>query len=136
MCDAHAGLVAGAQAASAREEEDRRFVRAATETARQTRGRGNHPLGAMPVDGQGRITLQAENTHVGFRRPKSRRFQPLAERPNDTSLTLTGGRGSHRFAARVGIIIAREHSKGADERLVAVLTIWRGCIYSPINTNL
>jgi tRNA(Arg) A34 adenosine deaminase TadA len=42
--------------------DDQRFIRNAIEIARRARDRGNHPFGALLVDGEGRIVLEAENT--------------------------------------------------------------------------
>jgi tRNA(Arg) A34 adenosine deaminase TadA len=46
------------------DEDDVRFVRAAIEAARRAREKGNHPFGAVLVDGQGRLLMEAENTVV------------------------------------------------------------------------
>lgn len=45
-------------------EKDPRFVRAAIEVARRSRENGNHPFGAVLVDGAGRLLMEAENTVV------------------------------------------------------------------------
>lgn len=44
--------------------QDLTFLRAAIETAARSRAHGNHPFGAVLVDGQGRLRLEAENTVV------------------------------------------------------------------------
>lgn len=45
-------------------EDDLRFIRASIEIARNARHKGNHPFGALLVDEQGQIVLEAENTVV------------------------------------------------------------------------
>ncbi len=45
-------------------EYDSRFVRAAIEVARRAREHGNHPFGAVLVDANGRLLMEAENTVV------------------------------------------------------------------------
>ncbi len=42
--------------------DDQRFMRNAIEIARRARDRGNHPFGAIIVDGEGNILIEAENT--------------------------------------------------------------------------
>ena len=46
------------------DENDFRFIRAAMDVARKARDGGNHPFGAVLVDEQGRILMEAENTVV------------------------------------------------------------------------
>jgi len=46
------------------DEYDLRYMRAAFEVARRARENGNHPFGAILVDDQGYILLEAENTVV------------------------------------------------------------------------
>jgi tRNA(Arg) A34 adenosine deaminase TadA len=46
------------------DENDLRFIRAAIDVARKARDRGDHPFGALLVDGQGRILMEAGNTVV------------------------------------------------------------------------
>jgi len=46
------------------DENDLRFIRAAIDVARRARDSGNHPFGALLVDEQGRILMEAENTVV------------------------------------------------------------------------
>ena len=41
-----------------------RFIRASIDVARKAREKGNHPFGALLVDDQGQILLEAENTVV------------------------------------------------------------------------
>lgn len=41
-----------------------RFIRRSIEIARRARDHGNHPFGALLVDGNGQILLEAENTVV------------------------------------------------------------------------
>ncbi len=43
---------------------DEKFLRAAIEVALRSRENGNHPFGAILVDGEGNILLEAENTVV------------------------------------------------------------------------
>ena len=45
-------------------ETDLRCVRAAIDVARKAREHGNHPFGAVLVDGRGAILMEAENTVV------------------------------------------------------------------------
>lgn len=45
-------------------EDDLIYIRKAIDVARKARANGNHPFGAILVDGQGQILLQAENTVV------------------------------------------------------------------------
>jgi tRNA(Arg) A34 adenosine deaminase TadA len=45
-------------------EDDLRFMRAAIDVARRARDNGNHPFGAVLVDEQGHILMEAENTVV------------------------------------------------------------------------
>ena len=45
-------------------ENDLRFIRVSIEVARKARDKGNHPFGALLVDEQGHILLEAENTVV------------------------------------------------------------------------
>jgi len=45
-------------------EANLRFIRAAIEVAQKARDNGNHPFGAVLVDQQGSILLEAENTVV------------------------------------------------------------------------
>jgi tRNA(Arg) A34 adenosine deaminase TadA len=44
------------------DEDDVRLVRAAIEVARRAREKGNHPFGAILVDREGRLLMEAENT--------------------------------------------------------------------------
>lgn len=46
------------------DDDTLRFVRAAIRIARKARGNGNHPFGALLVDPDGNILLEAENTVV------------------------------------------------------------------------
>jgi len=46
------------------EENDLRFMRAAIDVARRARDKGNHPFGAVLVDEEGHVLLEAENTVV------------------------------------------------------------------------
>lgn len=48
-------------------EDDLIYVRMAIDVARKARAKGNHPFGAILVDGQGQILLRAENTVVSER---------------------------------------------------------------------
>lgn len=43
---------------------DEHFLHVAIEVARQARRNGNHPFGALLVDEQGRLLLEAENTVI------------------------------------------------------------------------
>ena len=45
-------------------EKDLRLLRHSMEIARRSREKGNHPFGAILVDGMGKILLEAENTVV------------------------------------------------------------------------
>jgi tRNA(Arg) A34 adenosine deaminase TadA len=45
-------------------ENDTKFMRAAIDVAQRARDNGNHPYGAILVDDQGNILLEAENTVV------------------------------------------------------------------------
>jgi len=45
-------------------KDDLSFIRASLEVARNARNKGNHPFGAILVDEQGHIVLEAENTVV------------------------------------------------------------------------
>jgi tRNA(Arg) A34 adenosine deaminase TadA len=45
-------------------EHDLRFLRASFQVARNARDNGNHPFGALLVDEQGEIVLEAENSVV------------------------------------------------------------------------
>ena len=45
-------------------DTDRQLIRASFEVARKARSNGNHPFGAVLVDTQGEILLEAENTVV------------------------------------------------------------------------
>lgn len=45
-------------------EDDVKFIRAAIDVAQRAKDKGNHPFGALLVDPQGRILLEAENTVV------------------------------------------------------------------------
>jgi tRNA(Arg) A34 adenosine deaminase TadA len=67
--------------------DDERHLRTAIEVARRAREHGNHPFGAVLVDAQGGIVLEAENTVVTDRdvtahaelnliREASARFEP------------------------------------------------------------
>ena len=47
--------------------EDERHLLACIELAKQARDKGNHPFGAMLVDAQGEVVLEAENTVVTSR---------------------------------------------------------------------
>ena len=46
------------------DEKDLRFMRAAIEVARRARDKGNHPFGAVLVDEDGHLLMEAENTVV------------------------------------------------------------------------
>lgn len=46
------------------ELNDREYLRKAIRVAQQARRHGNHPFGAILVDAQGRLLLEAENTVV------------------------------------------------------------------------
>jgi tRNA(Arg) A34 adenosine deaminase TadA len=46
------------------DENDLRFMRVAIDVARKARDNGNHPFGAILVDEQGHILMEAENTVV------------------------------------------------------------------------
>ena len=46
------------------DENDVRFMRVAIDVARKARDKGNHPFGAVLVDEQGHILMEAENTVV------------------------------------------------------------------------
>jgi len=46
------------------DENDLRFIRASIDVARKAREKGNHPFGALLVDEDGHILLEAENTVV------------------------------------------------------------------------
>ena len=46
------------------DENDLKFIRAAIDVARKAREKGNHPFGAVLVDEQGHILMEAENTVV------------------------------------------------------------------------
>jgi tRNA(Arg) A34 adenosine deaminase TadA len=46
------------------EEIDRKFIRVAIEVAQSARENGNHPFGAVLVDEQGQLLIEAENTVV------------------------------------------------------------------------
>jgi tRNA(Arg) A34 adenosine deaminase TadA len=46
------------------DENDVRFIRVAIDVARKARDKGNHPFGAVLVDEQGHILMEAENTVV------------------------------------------------------------------------
>lgn len=46
------------------DENDLKYMRVAIDVARKARDKGNHPFGAILVDGQGHILLEAENTVV------------------------------------------------------------------------
>ena len=46
------------------DENDMRYLRASIEVARKARGNGNHPFGAVLVDGHGNLLIEAENTVV------------------------------------------------------------------------
>lgn len=46
------------------DEIDRKFIIVAIEVAQKARENGNHPFGAVLVDGQGNLLLEAENTVV------------------------------------------------------------------------
>ncbi len=48
-------------------ELDLKYLRAAIDVARRSRAHGNHPFGALLVDENGDILLQAENTVVSER---------------------------------------------------------------------
>jgi tRNA(Arg) A34 adenosine deaminase TadA len=45
-------------------EDDLRFVQASIEIARRARNNGNHPFGALLVNQQGEIILEAENSVI------------------------------------------------------------------------
>ncbi|MER3462534.1 MAG: nucleoside deaminase, partial [Armatimonadota bacterium] len=42
--------------------KDLEFLRQAVEVARRARANGNHPFGALLVDAEGKVLLEAENT--------------------------------------------------------------------------
>jgi tRNA(Arg) A34 adenosine deaminase TadA len=44
--------------------DDQKYMRKAIQLAQVSRGNGNHPFGALLVDAQGKILLEAENTVV------------------------------------------------------------------------
>jgi tRNA(Arg) A34 adenosine deaminase TadA len=44
--------------------DDQRYMRAAIELARKSRSRGDHPFGAVLVDENGQIVVEAENTVI------------------------------------------------------------------------
>ena len=46
------------------EKNDLRFMRVAIDVARKARDKGNHPFGAVLVDEQGHVLMEAENTVV------------------------------------------------------------------------
>ena len=46
------------------DENDLRFMRVAIDVARKARDKGNHPFGAVLVDEEGHILMEAENTVV------------------------------------------------------------------------
>jgi tRNA(Arg) A34 adenosine deaminase TadA len=46
------------------DENDLRFIRSAIDVAQRARDNGNHPFGALLVDEQGNILIEAENTVV------------------------------------------------------------------------
>jgi tRNA(Arg) A34 adenosine deaminase TadA len=46
------------------DENDVRLIRVAIDVARRARERGNHPFGAILVDREGQILMEAENTVV------------------------------------------------------------------------
>jgi len=46
------------------DENDLRFMRVAIDVARKARDKGDHPFGAVLVDEQGHILMEAENTVV------------------------------------------------------------------------
>jgi tRNA(Arg) A34 adenosine deaminase TadA len=46
------------------DKDDLRFMRVAIDVARRARDKGNHPFGAVLVDEQGHILMEAENTVV------------------------------------------------------------------------
>lgn len=48
-------------------ESDSRFIRAAIGVAQRARENGNHPFGALLVDKEGNVLLEAENTVVTHR---------------------------------------------------------------------
>lgn len=48
-------------------ENDEDFLRASFDIARNARKKGNHPFGALLVDGDGQFVLEAENTVVTAR---------------------------------------------------------------------
>jgi tRNA(Arg) A34 adenosine deaminase TadA len=50
-------------------DNDVRYVRTAIEIARRARDNGNHPFGAILVDKEGRLLMEAENTVVTDRDP-------------------------------------------------------------------
>ena len=49
---------------TAMNETDLKFIRLSYEVAREARGNGNHPFGALLVSEQGHVLLKAENTVV------------------------------------------------------------------------
>lgn len=69
------------------DENDAKYMRLSFEVAREARGKGNHPFGAVLADGAGRVLLRGENTVVTERdctghaetnllREASRLFEP------------------------------------------------------------
>jgi tRNA(Arg) A34 adenosine deaminase TadA len=46
------------------DKDDLRFMRVAIDVARRAKDKGNHPFGAVLVDEQGHILMEAENTVV------------------------------------------------------------------------
>ncbi|WP_374689534.1 nucleoside deaminase [Promineifilum sp.] len=69
------------------DENDAKWMRLSFEVAREAREKGNHPFGAVLVDGAGRVLLKGENTVVTERdctghaetnllREASRAFEP------------------------------------------------------------
>lgn len=46
------------------ELDDQKYIRRVMEVARDSRDRGNHPFGALLVDAEGEILLEAQNTTV------------------------------------------------------------------------
>lgn len=46
------------------DKNDLKFTRASIEIARRARNNGNHPFGALLVDENGQIAIEAENTVV------------------------------------------------------------------------
>jgi tRNA(Arg) A34 adenosine deaminase TadA len=52
------------QSASTASERDQLFLRRSFEVARRAMSHGNHPFGAILVDGSGRVLIEAENGYM------------------------------------------------------------------------